>query len=108
MRALKHIALPLAAIAAFFSYDMRINRSLGSATLPSVAVTFATPVAAQTIRAQSRRVARRTARRTTRRQSYIRSLPAGCALRGAYHYCGGVYYQPVVQDGATVYIVVNP
>jgi hypothetical protein len=35
-------------------------------------------------------------------------LPAGCAWRAPYHYCGGVYYQPVVEGGATVYIVVNP
>ena len=53
-------------------------------------------------------VSRRTARRTVRRQAYIHSLPGGCPLRGAYYYCGGVYYQPVVQNGATVYIVVNP
>lgn len=58
--------------------------------------------------AQTRRVARRTSRRTARRQSYLRSLPAGCVRRGGYWYCGGVYYQSVVQDGATVYVVVNP
>ncbi len=63
---------------------------------------------AQTVRAHSRRVSRRTARRTTRRQSYIRSLPGGCAWRAPYHYCGGVYYQPVVQSGSTVYVVVTP
>lgn len=67
---------------------------------------------AQTYRAEDRRVARRTARRTSRRvtarNDYLRTLPGGCARRGAYYYCGGVYYQPIVQDGATVYIVVNP
>ncbi len=59
-------------------------------------------------RSEARRVARRTARRTTRRVNRRNSLPAGCPLRGLYYYCGGVYYQNVVQDGATVYIVVTP
>lgn len=67
---------------------------------------------AQSIRAEDRRVARRTARRTSRRtaarQDYLRALPGGCVRRNAYYYCGGVYYQPIVQDGATVYIIVNP
>ena len=65
------------------------------------------PAAAQTPQDQDRRVARRTARRTSRRVSYRNSLPAGCVKRGAYWYCGGVYYQSVVQNGATVYVVVN-
>ncbi|MEM6677932.1 MAG: hypothetical protein AAF675_08675 [Pseudomonadota bacterium] len=92
--------------------------TLGMGLRPEVAVEPATGALslsvatqgaeAQTYRAQSRRVARRTARRTSRRQDYIRSLPAGCVLRGAYHYCGGVYYQPVVQSGTTVYIIVTP
>lgn len=56
----------------------------------------------------ARRVARRTARRTTARMNYVAALPGGCVLRGLYHYCGGVYYQPVQQDGATVYVVVTP
>ena len=56
-----------------------------------------------------RRTARRTARRTTRRTvRRLTVLPAGCAWRAPYHYCGGVYYQPVVEGGTTVYIVVNP
>jgi hypothetical protein len=29
-------------------------------------------------------------------------------LVGLYYYCGGVYYQSTVRDGATVYIVVTP
>ena len=57
---------------------------------------------------QNRRVARRTARRTTNRNDYYNSLPAGCVRRNAYWYCGGVYYQPVVQNGTTVYVIVNP
>ena len=57
----------------------------------------------------ARRVARRTARRTTRR--VVRrhaTLPYGCPLRGLYYYCGGVYYQQVIEDGATVYVIVTP
>jgi len=67
---------------------------------------FATAAAQQPV-GQNRRVARRTARRTTRRNTYINTLPAGCVRRNAYWYCGGIYYQPVVQDGRTVYVVVN-
>lgn len=69
---------------------------------PSKAFAQARPVAA------TRGTARRTARRTTRRVVRRNTLPAGCVRRGAYYYCGGVYYQPVVEGGATVYIVVNP
>ena len=59
--------------------------------------------------AAPRHAARRTARRTTRRTvRRLTVLPAGCAWRAPYHYCGGVYYQPVVEGGTTVYIVVNP
>ena len=53
-------------------------------------------------------VARRTTRRTVRRINYYSVLPAGCAWRAPYHYCGGIYYQPTVQDGRDVYIIVNP
>jgi hypothetical protein len=55
------------------------------------------------------RVARRTARRTSRRVARRHAvLPVGCPLVGLYHYCGGVYYQPVVESGKTVYVVVTP
>jgi len=40
--------------------------------------------------------------------AYLAALPVGCPLVGLYYYCGGVYYQSVVQDGSTVYIVVTP
>jgi hypothetical protein len=72
---------------------------------PSVGVTAAE---ARPARRVARRTARRTTRRTSARINYYASLPAGCVLHGAYHYCGGVYYQPVVQDGATVYVIVTP
>ena len=72
--------------------------SQGSVPLLSLGVSQAE---AQTYRAHTRRVARRTARRTSARQSHISTLPGGCVLRGVYHYCGGGYYQPEVQGGAT-------
>ncbi len=58
---------------------------------------------------QTRRVARRTSRRTSRRVARRYSaLPRGCPLVGYYYYCGGVYYQPVVESGSTVYVIVTP
>lgn len=60
-------------------------------------------------RREVRRTARRTARRTTRRVMRRHAvLPVGCPLVGLYYYCGGIHYQQVVEDGATVYIVVTP
>ncbi len=76
------------------------------------AVTLFTPAVAQparrSVRRTARRTSRRTARRTTARYNYYSRLPAGCVWRSPYHYCGGVYYQQVVRDGAQVYIIVTP
>ena len=55
----------------------------------------------------TRNTARRTARRTTRRVNRRQSI-AGCTPYNAYYNCGGVYYRPVVENGVTVYVVVNP
>lgn len=63
---------------------------------------------AQPARRGARRTARRTTRRTAARHSYYNSLPRGCVWRPPYHHCGGIYYQPQVVDGRTVYIIVNP
>lgn len=68
---------------------------------------------AQPRRRQARRVSRRTSRRVVRRNMhYYNHLPGGCvrvSLNGyVHHRCGGIYYRPVVQNGANVYIVVNP
>ena len=71
-------------------------------------VALVSEAGAQELRGEDRRVARRTARRTTRRVDYRDSLPSGCVRRGAYWYCGGVYYNAVVQNGVTVYVVVTP
>lgn len=85
----------------------------GTVALPTNGNNTGVPVvgvasAVAQVRGEVRRTARRTARRTTRRQNYYNALPGGCVRRGAYYYCGGVYYQPIVQNGATVYIIVNP
>ena len=53
-------------------------------------------------------VSRRTARRTSRRIRYYAALPASCVWSAPYHYCGGIYYQPVDQGGTIVYVIVNP
>jgi hypothetical protein len=58
-------------------------------------------------RGEARRVARRTARRTSRRVARRHSI-AGCRPYNAYYYCSGVYYRPIVENGVTVYVVVNP
>lgn len=63
---------------------------------------------AQAYRGRAIRTTRRVARRTTRRVARRHSI-AGCAVwRAGYWNCGGVYYRGVVQNGATVYVVVNP
>ncbi len=59
-------------------------------------------------RRHARRTTRRVARRTTRRVIRRHSVPYGCAWRAPYHYCGGVYYEPIVESGTTVYIIVYP
>lgn len=69
--------------------------------------------AGEAVAAPARRAVRRTARRTSRRTSRrvarrYAALPHGCPLTGAYYYCGGVYYQAVVEDGSTVYVIVTP
>ena len=63
-------------------------------------------------RRQARRVARRTARRVARRHARLSALPNDCVavvVSGvSYWLCDSIYYQEIVEDGATVYIVVNP
>ncbi|MEM7744431.1 MAG: hypothetical protein AAF409_12055 [Pseudomonadota bacterium] len=56
----------------------------------------------------ARRTARRTSRRVNRRHDYYRALPGGCARAGLYWRCGSVYYNEVVDNGATVYVIVTP
>lgn len=82
-----------------------LAQTLGSVTLFTPAV--AQP-ARRSVRRTARRTSRRTARRTSARYNYYNRLPAGCVWRSPYHYCGGVYYQQVVHNGAQVYIIVTP
>ncbi len=78
----------------------RVSSLLGL-TLP-VEVTISKAYAAR--RGYARRTTRRVARRTTRRVVRRAVLPGGCRWRAPYHYCGGVYYQPMDRG----YIVVYP
>ena len=63
-------------------------------------------------RREVRGISRRTARRVHRRHHYYASLPLGCTsiILSAVHYwdCGSIYYQPIVESGKTVYIIVTP
>ncbi|MES0880097.1 hypothetical protein [Roseibium sp. SCP14] len=88
--------------------------------VPALPAGLAGPLSASEARAdngEARRAARRTARRTARRVSrrqerYYNSLPGGCVqvIRGgvSYFQCGTVYYQPVVHQGANVFVIVTP
>ncbi len=89
--------------------DARIETTGQKSTQISFGVGEAVARSVARHRGQTRRVARRTSRRTSRRVSHRYSaLPRGCPFGGAYYYCGGVYYQPVVESGSTVYIIVTP
>lgn len=107
MRKLLIAASTVIGCALVFAGSMDFKRVSGRSglTMP-VEVTFSKAYAQN--RGQVRRTSRRTARRTTRRVIRRNTLPSGCAWRAPYHYCGGVYYQPVVESGTTVYIVVYP
>lgn len=58
-----------------------------------------------------RRAVRRTVRRANLRHEYYHGLPKGCLkvfVRGALHFhCGGIYYQPRLENNKNVYIIVN-
>ena len=96
------IAAAVACTAVFFT-EFRVERTGDQAPRISFGVSQAEALP------YHRRVARRTARRTSRRVARRHAvLPGGCPLVGLYYYCGGVYYQPVVESGQTVYIVVTP
>ena len=85
--------------------DVRIE-TVGQKTTQ---ISFGIGEAVATFRGGTRRVARRTSRRTSHRVARRHAaLPHGCPLVGAYYYCGGVYYQPVIESGTTVYIIVTP
>ena len=100
--------LPVALGLAVFGFGLT---GLGSNAMPGVAYLgldwSANGASAQNRRAQNRRVARRTSRRTSRRVARRHSI-AGCSPYRTYYSCGGVYYRPIVENGVTVYVVVNP
>lgn len=100
LRSLAAAAFGLA-IGAFGVVDIAPNGAAGDG--PRIAVGFAVPSA----EAGPVGVARRTARRVTRR-TVAWSTVARCPYRHPYHLCGGVYYSPVVRNGATVYVEVDP
>ena len=106
MRKLLIAASTVIGCALVFAGSMDFNRVLGRSglTMP-VEVTFSKAYAA---RGRAVRTTRRVARRTTRRVIRRHSLPYGCAWRAPYHYCGGVYYEPIVESGTTVYIIIYP
>ncbi len=106
MRKLLIAASTVIGCALVFAGSLDVNRVSGRSglTMP-VEVTFSKAYAG---RGHARRTTRRVARRTTKRVIRRHSLPYGCAWRAPYHYCGGVYYEPIVESGTTVYIVVYP
>ena len=105
---MKTIATTMVAAGMVFalSTEVRIEPLSTSSGLAGLSLSFAPAIAVT--RGEVRRTSRRTSRRTTRRVVRRTTLPAGCAFRAPYYYCGGVYYQPIVESGTTVYIVVNP
>ncbi len=106
MRKLLIAASTVIGCALVFAGSMDFNRVSGRSGLTmSVEIMFSKAYAG---RGHVRRTSQRVARRTTRRVIRRHSLPYGCAWRAPYHYCGGVYYQPIVESGTTVYIVINP
>jgi len=106
MRKLLIAASTVIACALVFAGSMDFDTVSGRSGLTmSVEVEFSKADAA---RRHTGRTTRRVARRTTRRVIRRNSLPYGCGWRAPYHYCGGVYYAPIVESGTTVYIIVYP
>lgn len=102
--------LIIAIAAGWFAYGLPpMHTQRTSTETPTVLGALSTTEAqANTNRRVARRVARRTTRRVNRRHDYYRALPRGCVRVGLYWRCGGVYYNEIIQDGATVYIIVTP
>ncbi len=114
MTRLKFVTLGLIGCALGFAGNLEVNKISGTSGSTK---TFEVAVS-KAYAAKKRKRARRTKRQTKRRNKRIRRrarhvrrarLPGGCAWRAPYHYCGGIYYQPVVESGTTVaYVVVYP
>ncbi len=98
-----------AKLLSIFAVALTVGLFTGSVHMVKFGTGAALSIVTDSAYAAPRHAARRTARRTTRRTvRRLTVLPAGCYWRAPYHYCGGVYYQPIVESGTTVYIVVNP
>ena len=107
MRKLLIAASTVIGCALVFAGSIDFNRVSGTrGVTEAIELTISKAYAGR--RGHGHRTARRVARRTTRRIIRRHSLAHGCVWRAPYHYCGGVYYQPIVESGATVYIVVYP
>ena len=105
----KFVILAVIGCSLGFFVSIDVNRVSGPpGILEAIELTFSKAHAAR--RGYARRSTRRVSRRTRHRRVIRRThLPRGCVRRGAYYYyCGGVYYQPIVESGRTVYIVVTP
>lgn len=94
------------ALAAAIGFSVAYSGSIDFSTYSTGAATF-TLIGSAEAQTPARNTARRTARRTSRRVNRRQSV-AGCAPYNAYYNCGGIYYRPVVENGVTVYVVVNP
>ena len=106
MRKLLIAASTIIGCALVFAGNIDVNRAPNSSGLTNLFEL--TTSKAYAARRHARRTTRRVSRRTTRRVVRRNSLPHGCAWRAPYHYCGGVYYEPIVESGTTVYIIVYP
>ncbi len=106
MTRMRFVTLLLIGGAFGFMGSIDLNRVLGPrGVTEAIELTTSKAYAA---RKHKRRATRRVARRTTRRVIRRHTLPVRCAWHAPYHYCGGVYYEPIVESGTTVYIVVYP
>ncbi|KZL20226.1 hypothetical protein PsAD2_01522 [Pseudovibrio axinellae] len=98
-------ALTVAAVALSVGYTAQINPEAfqsGSKNVSPVSFKVGDANAQTAELNQTRRVTRRTSRRVNRRQNI-----ADCSPYNGYYDCAGVYYRAVVEDGKTVYVVVN-
>lgn len=99
------------ALGGFTSVDVAPS---GDGALPKVAISFGAPAAEAHVRSwahphphgPARRAARRTTRRAIARAAYRTSV-AGCLYRAPYYVCDGVYFEPEVRDGVTVYAEID-
>ena len=110
------IAAVCLGIAAFVNSDLHLNKKYETQVWTEIlwaGILGIEPAHAYNPnRGVARRTARRTARRVSHRHSHYYALPAGCTkvlLNGHWHhYCGGIYYLERIDQGKTIYVIVNP